>query len=555
MKSRFDTVTDSGDISLEDLQGPKIDRRTTVKLLSGAGVVGLAGCAGSDTSADTSASDASATGSGASSIGGSITAGWYASGLDDLDPHYVTSGERFQLVANITSGLTKVTPEVEMHGDLATDWTVENNGARIVYELRDDVRFHNGEEFTAADVAFSVERSITEEAPNSDLLSPLKPIDDGGISVIDDYTVAIEFEQPYIPGLIYFSREGRAANVINQTALEEMGREDFKRAPVGTGPFKVASHDVGEKIELEAFDEYYDTDENGTQLPYLDGVTIRAVPEAGTIVNALRSGDLDFINEVPLENAPRLEQSSDVVVHKRPDLNYYNLSMNSDVEPFTTKTARLGFAKLIDSERLVQEGFFGNANPEPTLYSPAHEWIYRDWEDKPQDQAYDPDEGQRLLEEAGVADASVTLLADGRTKRLMEIIQRQLSNAGLDVSIEQVSTSVYWDRVPDADAVITWSSGDYDPDTGIYRSFHSEGIFNDAGYDNERVDELLEAQRETTDRDERRAQLQEVEDRVIKDAPTAFFGHRQDVVGHSSHVSGFVHIPFQRRLEYLSTSE
>ena len=110
-------------------------------------------------------------------------------------------------------------------------------------------------------------------------------------------------------------------------------------------------------------------------------------------------------------------------------------------------------------------------------------------------------------------------------------------------------------HVPDADAVITWSSGDYDPDTGIYRSFHSEGIFNDAGYDNGRVDELLEAQRETTDRDERREQLQEIEDRVIKDAPTAFFGHREDVVGHRSHVSGFVHVPFQRRLEYLWTSE
>ncbi|MEY7848858.1 ABC transporter substrate-binding protein [Natrarchaeobius sp. A-rgal3] len=525
-----------------------------MSLLTGAGLVGIAGCL-TDTDStpeggdSTSASGEDDTDSGSRS-GGEITVGWYEQNIDNLDPHYVTNGEHFQVVPNICSGLTMMTPEVELQGDLAENWSVEADGARIVYNLREDVRFHNGDQFTADDVAFSIERSVSEEAPNSDLIAPLKPIDDGGVVVVDEYTVEVEFEEPFIPGLIYLSREGRAANIINQRALEEMGREDFQRTPVGTGPFEVTAHDVGERIVLEAFDEYYRTDD-GNQLPYLDRIEIRPIPEAGTISNALQSGDVDFINEVPLENASRIRDDSDLVTHERPDLNFYTLSMNTEVEPFDSRTARRGITKLIDSEQLVEEGFFGNANAEPTLFTPALEWVYRDWEEKAQDQAYDPDEGMRLLREAGAEDASITLLADNRTLRLIEIIQRQLSEAGLDVDIDQVSTSVYWDRVGEADAVVTWSSGDYDPDVGIYRNFRSDGAWNDTRWGDSRIDELLDAQRTAADRDERRDMLWEIEDTLIREAPVAFLMHREDVVGHRAHLDGFVHVPFQRRLEYL----
>ncbi|MDX1747380.1 MAG: ABC transporter substrate-binding protein, partial [Halobacteriales archaeon] len=352
------------DVSQDDLSGPVIDRRTTVKLLSAAGMGALAGCSGGGggdggdggssggggsggSSGGSGGSSGGSGGSGSSTdapeetaapendmMGGQLKAGWFEGAIDTLDPPYNTDFDQFPIVANIFNGLIWLAPDFTVRPDLAVDWEVSNGGRTFDFELREGVTFHNGTDFTAEDVRYTINRTIEEETPAAPKLAQLQPVDDGGVVVQDDYNVQINFEQAFAPALIYLTRgPGRAATVVNQEAIEEMGSEAYATNPVGTGPFQVGSYQPGEQLVLEKFDDYFKTDDDGNALPYLDSVTINLIPEPSTVVNAIRSGDVDFIHSVPLQNVDQIEQS-DVELLRAPGVHFEGLIMNTTREPF-----------------------------------------------------------------------------------------------------------------------------------------------------------------------------------------------------------------------------
>jgi peptide/nickel transport system substrate-binding protein len=455
------------------------------------------------------------------------------------------------LAANVFNGLVTLKQDLTVRGDLASDWTVSDDGTTFTFDLREGVTFHNGEEFTAEDVRYTIDRTISEETPAAGKLETLEPVDESGVVVQDDYTVELNWQQPMAPALIYLTRgPGRAATIVSRDAIEEMGQEQYAITPVGTGPFEVTEHEVGSHITLDAYDDYFETDENGNQLPYLDGIDVRPIPEPATLVNALRSGDVDFVNEVPLQNVDRVEEAGNVELLTAPGVNWIGFSMNQQREPFDSETARLGIAKSIDREAFVETAFFGNAIPDTGPINKATEWVWR--EDKPTDQDYNPKEGQRLLEEAGAANASFSILAAEGDTRAARTMRQQLQQAGLDVQVDQVTTSTYWDRFSEAgeyDATIAGSVGDPDPDQSLwnfYRKPDEGGVWNWTFFEDDEVHRLLEEQRRELDRDRRKELLRELEDRLIATAPHAYLYHTDDIAARNSNVRGFVHIPFLR---------
>jgi peptide/nickel transport system substrate-binding protein len=532
----------------EALSGPVVDRRTTVELLGAAGMFGLAGFAGRVEADQIEASSAIQE---QPQTGGRLQAGWFTGSIDNLDPPYISVGIRFQLAANVFNGLVTLEPDLTVRGDLARDWTVSDDGTTFTFDLREGVTFHNGAEFTAEDVRYTIDRTISEETPAAGKLETLEPVDESGVVVQDDYTVELNWQQPMAPALIYLTRgPGRAATIVSRDAIEEMGQEQYAITPVGTGPFEVTEHEVGSHITLDAYDDYFETDENGNQLPYLDGIDVRPIPEPATLVNALRSGDVDFVNEVPLQNVDRVEEAGNVELLTAPGVNWIGFSMNQQREPFDSETARLGIAKSIDREAFVETAFFGNAIPDTGPINKATEWVWR--EDKPTDQDYNPKEGQRLLEEAGAANASFSILAAEGDTRAARTMRQQLQQAGLDVQVDQVTTSTYWDRFSEAgeyDATIAGSVGDPDPDQSLwnfYRKPDEGGVWNWTFFEDDEVHRLLEEQRRELDRERRKELLRELEDRLIATAPHAYLYHTDDIAARNSNVRGFVHIPFLR---------
>ncbi|MEF8788912.1 MAG: ABC transporter substrate-binding protein [Haloarculaceae archaeon] len=557
----------------EALSGPVIDRRTTMTLLAGTGMAGLAGClgGGGGDSTPTPGDGSGDGGDGGGSteeptetpaqeeMGGELTAGWFTGSIEVLDPPYISVGQYFQVAANVFNGLVTLQPNLTVRGDLASDWTVENDGATLAFDLREGVTFHDGSEFTAEDVRYTIERTITEETPAASKLNTLQPLDQGGVEVTGDYSVTLNFEQPMAPALIYLTRgPGRAATIVSKSAIEEMGADAYSVEPVGTGPFQVESHNVGSELVLSANPDYFETDEDGNQLPYLDGVTIRAIPEAATIVNALRSGDIDFANLVPLQNLDQVKDAGSVTASIAPGVNWYGLAMNTSRDLFSSVEGRLGIAKLIDNEAFVESAYFGNALPDTGPINKATGWVWRD--DKPDDQDYAPEEGQQLVQEAGIEGASFSILVAQGNTRPAEAMRQQLNEAGFSVDIEQVTSATYWERYEnlDYDVTIAGSVGDPDPDQSLwnfYRLPDEGGVWNWTDFRDQQVHELLAEQRTQLDREARRETLHELEDRLIAQAPSAYLIHQNDIAAYTDRVSGFTHIPFMRPFERVTVSE
>lgn len=541
----------------EELSGPKIDRRTAMSLLSAAGLGSLAGCAGGGDETeggngngdDDSTPTATATPPSDDPSGGTLQAGWFTGAIEEMDPPYISVGQYFQLSSNVFSGLTVLEPDLTVRGDLAKDWTVEDDGATFTFQLREDVTFHNGEEFTAEDVRYTINRTIEEETPAAGKLSTLQPVDEGGVEVVDDHEVTLRFEEPNAVALIYLTRgPGRAATIVNQEAIEEMGSDQYSVTPVGTGPFEVVEHEVGSGVTLEAYDDYFETDENGNQLPYLDGIEIQTIPEPASLVNALRSGDIDFANILPLQNLTEIEDADDVSVDRTPGINWTGLAMNQNREPFDDRQARRGIAKVIDNQAFVDSAYFGNALADTGVLNKATEWVWREEGEKPDDQQYDLEEGQSLLEEAGADGASFSILANSGNLRSAKAMRNQLNNAGLDVDIEQVTSSTYWSRYAERDYDVTISGSIIDPDPeqslwNFYRLPDEGGVWNWVDYESQEVHDMLAEQRATMDREARKEILWDIEDQLIADVPHAYLVHSPDIAGVRDSVKGFTHIP------------
>ncbi|WP_435062315.1 ABC transporter substrate-binding protein [Halobaculum sp. EA56] len=561
-------ATDSNEeFSEEALSGPVVDRRTTTALLGAAGMGALAGCTGGGGGSNDGGDSGGGTGDGGGDdtatetpaedrSGGTLQAGWFTGSIDTLDPPYISVGQYFQVAANIFSGLVTLKEDLTVRGDLASDWEVTNDGATFTFQLREGVTFHDGSEFTAEDVRYTINRTIENETPAAPKLSTLKPVDEDGVVIEDDYTVTLNFERPMAPALIYLTRgPGRAATIVSKEAIEEMGAEQYAVTPVGTGPFQVESHEVGSELKLTAYDDYFGTDSDGNQLPYLDGVTITPIPEPSSIVNALRSGDIHFANLVPLQNVSQVEDASSARKLQAPGVNWYGFAMNQEREPFDSRTARLGIAKAIDNEKFIETAYFGNAISAQGPINKATAWVYR--EDKPDTQAYDPERAQELLQEAGADGASFSILTTQSSLRQAKAMRQQLNAVGLNVEVEQVTSSTYWDRYAklDYDTTISGSVGDPDPDQSLWNFYRKDGPWNWVSYENDEVHQLLAEQRRQLDREQRAETLQTLEDILIEDVPHAYLSHQDDIAARRPEVKGFTHIPFMRNFHSVYLSE
>lgn len=555
----------------EDVSGPIVDRRTTLSLLSATGLASLAGClGGSDSSPDdgnssnkadktdnanknTEKTDSTST-SGQVKTGGTLNAGLFTGSIDKLDPPYISDQKIFPVMANIFNGLVWLKEDLTIRGDLAKDWTVSNDGKTFTFQLREGVKFHNDTDFTAEDVKYTINRTISKETPAAPKLAPLKPIDEGGVVIKNDYTVQLNFKKAYAPALIYLTRgPGRAATIVNKEAIEKMGKDQYNVTPVGTGPFKVEKHETGDVLKLKAFKDYFKTDENDKQLPYLDGIEITPIPEPATIVNAIKSEDVNFISSVPLESVSAVEEANDVSAIRAPGVNFSGLCLNNMREPFTSKKVRQAVAKLIDNEAFVQNAFFGNALPDTGPLNKGTKWVWRD--DKPSYQNYNPEKGKQILKTEGADGASFKITTTKGGLRSAKIVRQQLNGHGLNVEINQVTSSTFSDILFDSnfDATIIGSGGDPDPDQSLYNFFRlpdNDGVWNFMQYESQTVHDLLGKQREQLDRSERKKTLRDIEDQLIEDAPFAFLYHEDDIAGKQKNVKGYSPIP---GLRYFDT--
>ncbi|SDI54237.1 glutathione ABC transporter substrate-binding protein [Natribacillus halophilus] len=409
-----------------------------------------------------------------------------------------------------------------------------------VFELHEGVTFHNGEELTADDVVATFERVLDEEMA-SEAAFLFEMIEN--IEAIDDYTVEFTTEFPFAPLPSHLAHD--AAGIISETAIEEdeAGELNLDIEAVGTGAFEFEEWEEGSSLTVSKNDDYWGEEAN------LDSVTYEIVGEDLTRIGMLENNETHVADEIEPTLTDQVEGLEDATLLNEPSLNMSYISFNTQEEPFDDPLVRQAITMAVDNEVLVEGVYEGYGEP---AYGPINELVFG-YDDSLDDLGYDPDEAEALLAEAGYEDGFETTLwmndESAVREQTAELVQDQLSDIGIDVSIENVEWGAYLDQTAEGEHemfILGWNTVTADADYGMYSLFHSDNFGapgNRAFYENEEVDELLDEARQETDEQTREELYAELQQILVDDAPmiyTVFDDHR---VGVSDSVENFVQLP------------
>jgi len=543
----------------EDLEGPRIDRRTATKLLAAGGLTGLAGCSGgsgdssesTDSSGENSSSgsDESSGASDGGSSGGSISAGWNIDEIEYLDPHYIDKGQEIYVSSNIYSGLVKIGSDGAIVGDLANDWSLPDSST-YVFDLKEGATFHNGDPLDAAAVKASLERLMSlDDSPHLGKVSSVE-----SITAEDETTLRISLSETVGPFISFLTRgPGRAGTIVHAPSATE-NPDEYNRMPVGSGAFELTDRESGEYLQLEAHDGYFETDEDGNALPYLDSVRIDLIPEPSTMWTAMRGGELQYSNSIPPQNAGQAESMDSLdVVGTNPGAWFCIAPLCNDpaeVEwqqyasgageptdkwsdedlPTTDPQVREAIAMAIDREALIERAFFGYAEPAHSVFNPSIAWLYEEEPDP--GQYYDPEAAQQLLDDAGYTGEprmSLSLLGTPSDERRMTVVQEMLSQVGIEVELNVQQESAYWDNLYRYENELVMYDGyvDIDPWMSLWKQLKTPVESGSAGawqanlYQNSEFNSLLEEDYRTSDMETRTELLRQAEELFLEDTAWA----------------------------------
>jgi peptide/nickel transport system substrate-binding protein len=325
--------------------------------------------------------------------------------------------------ANVFEGLTRFGSDGSILPALAASWEISDDGLSYTFKLHDGVTFHDGSDFNADDVKFSLDRARADDSTNAQkaLFADIASVD-----VIDPLTVKVTLSKPN--GSFLFNMAwGDAVIVAPETAADNAAK------PVGTGPFTFGEWVKGDRVDLVRNPNYW-----GTAVK-LDKVTFKFISDPTAAFAAMMAGDLDAYPVFPApENLVQFEADPRFSVIIGSSEGETILAMNNKKAPLDNIKVRQAITHAIDRQAIIDGAMFGYGTPIGTHFAP-HNPAYVDLTAQ---SAYNPEQSKTLLAEAGVSDLTLSLKLPppSYARRGGEIIAAQLREVGINVDI----TNVEW---------------------------------------------------------------------------------------------------------------
>ena len=226
-----------------------------------------------------------------------------SAGITSLDPSFASNVENIWAVNQLFNGLVQMNDQLEVEPCIAKSWEISDDGLTYTFHLRDDVYFHDHELFEggkgrkviASDFVHSLFRIVNPEvtSPGAWIFNNIDKSNDLGFTAIDDITLQIHLLNPFPPFLGLLTMQ--YCSVIPHEIVEHYGR-DFRNHPIGTGPFIFKMWKEGVKLIFMKNENYFEEDEEGNSLPYLDAVSISFLNDPQTIFLGFIKGDFDFLS-------------------------------------------------------------------------------------------------------------------------------------------------------------------------------------------------------------------------------------------------------------------
>ena len=440
-----------------------------------------------------------------------------------LDPHAVNSAPVLGFLNNVYEGLVRRGKDMSVEPALATSWGPIGDGEGWRFTLRQGVMFQDGSAFDADDVIFSYQRASNEASDTRSWFAPVSEV-----VKVDDYTVDFltSAPNPIFPGSIanWMIMDSGWAEA-NNTALPDKENGNFATLNAnGTGAFKVTAREPGLRTVLEPHDGWWGEVEHN-----ITKATLQPIQNPATALAALLSGDVDFINPVPIQDVVRLQGNSDVKVIQGIEARVIMLGFDQQAgaseggggasDIFLDPNVRKAVAKAVNVPAILQTIMRGNAEVASQLVSPAMSG-YSEATSAPY--TYDPDAARALLDEAGVAGSSIDLKCPNNRylndESVCQAITAMLAQVGLNATLDAMPVQNYWPelRADNFDMyLLGWSPGTFDAEHPIrfLASTPNEekklGSWNFGGYSNARVDEMLPMIQSEIDAGKRQALLDE----------------------------------------------
>lgn len=461
----------------------------------------------------------------------------FALGRDSVafDPHIYYGASSASIQGNIYDGLIGYAPDGTLRPELAKSWENPDDNTWI-FHLHSGVKFHDGSDFNAEDVIYSLERIMDPEtaATRGSLLRAQIV----SMEALDELTVKITLAGP---NATFLSVLAAADCYMVDKEWGESGH-NFKSEANGTGPFMLAEYEPGVQYVLVRNPNYW---KEG--LPYLDKLVLVPIQDDNTRINSLKNGDIDMAEVVPWQDTISLKKPPYKIYSGYESFNFVRI--NTSRAPLDNPKVRQALNYIIDREEICQVAFGGEAKPISAGLILEDHWAFSDelkeyWKK-------DHELAKKLLAEAGYSDPSqlkLTLESSNLPIHLdnAQLIQNQLSNFGIDVTLKVLEVPTLLEKRTSGDYGLLMDGTSLPwPDSDAYAQFfHStEGtIFAKAvGFCNEELDRLLELGRTVLNQEERKDIYYHAEQVLLEEAPWIFVLWRSQAESTWDYVQGFVH--------------
>jgi peptide/nickel transport system substrate-binding protein len=442
--------------------------------------------------------------------------------LNTLDPYGINETTTLALQGNVYEGLTKRDRDLKIIPGLAERWEILDGGLRWRFHLRRGVKFQGGEDFTADDVVFSATRV---RADTSDLRSRIEA--NVEVVAVDSHTVDFKLKSPnpilhyeWDTWYIVSKKWAEANNAVAPSAPAATTPGYAVLNANGTGPFRIAAHQIGVRTVFERNPAWWGKVEHNLQQ-----VIFTPITSAPTRVAALLSGEVDVIDPVPLQDIPRINSSPNARVMEGPELRTIFLQMDqrrdeltaSSVKgknPFKDVRVRMAFYQAIDMEAIRRQVMRGAATPTPLLISPLLFERAGEFQRHP----FNLDVANKLLDDAGyprvggAAGTRFELTLDCPNDRyvndgaICQAVTAMLARVGIKINLQAVPRAQFFAKVLASGGFNTsfyllgWTPGSFDSWNVLQNLVRcrdntgsgGRGATNLGGYCNPQVDALTD---------------------------------------------------------------
>ncbi|WP_078380072.1 ABC transporter substrate-binding protein [Sutcliffiella halmapala] len=454
----------------------------------------------------------------------------------DIHDHNNTSTEAIHI--NMFNYLIKTGENGEFQPDLAESW--ENvDETTWNFKLREGVKFHNGEDFTAEDVKFTLERVAKDntvlEHGNYKQIKEVK--------IISDYEISIITESAEPALLNRLSRLG--SGILPSEYIESEGWETFLANPVGTGPYKFVEWKKDDRVVLEANPDYFGEKAKWEQLVF------RAVPEDSTRVSELLTGGVDIAVNIPPTDWKRIEENASTTLADSPTQRVMMLVLRTAGDfPTADPKVREAIDLAIDKQVILDNLMEGSGTVTRTRVTPGNTGAN---EDLYGTSLYDPEKAKDLLKEAGYENGlQLTLSAPSgrylKDKESVELMQAMLAEVGIEVKLDLLEWSSFSEKYASKSFsdmfLIGYGNSMFDAALALDRLSKGQAA-GETDYDNPRVEELLLGAMSNMNPEERAEQYKEAQVLIAEDRPQIYLYQLDSIYGVNEGLS------FQPRLDEM----